>query len=109
MKKLVLNIVLTITILIIIVAGSYFIGIGVLGGSSFSLNSKDWVDFSSYFNGILSPILAAIAAVIAYYSLFRQITISRKESSLNEQISNYLNNINLLKSIILSESKLIIV
>lgn len=93
-------IVATTTVLIILVVTAYFLGVGVVGGAKFSFNAKDWVDFSSYFNGMLSPFLAALAAAIAFFSLSHQMRISRQDSSLNEQIANYLNNIKLLQAMI---------
>jgi hypothetical protein len=100
MKNPVVKILLVVSLLIILVIAAYVVGIGTIGGASFSLSAEDWVNFSNYFNDMLSPILAALAAVIAYYSLSHQIRIAREDSSLSEQISNYLNNINTLKNII---------
>ncbi len=93
-------VVLTSLILIAIVVGSYAIGIGVIGGGAFSFESSSWHGFAGYFNNMLSPILAAIAATIAFLSLTHQLKEARRESSLNEQIANYLNHLNLLRSMI---------
>ncbi|TXR53864.1 hypothetical protein [Reinekea thalattae] len=93
-------IILASVILIAIVVGSYAIGIGVIGGGKFSFESSSWHGFSGYFNNMLSPILAAIAAAIAFFSLTHQLKEARRESSLNEQIANYLNHLKLLQSMI---------
>jgi len=94
-------IIIAIVLLVSFVIFSYILGVGVIGKTSFSFASKDWVSFSSYFNGMLSPILAAIAAAVAFFSLTHQLKIARQESSQNEQISNYLNHIKLLQSMII--------
>ncbi|WP_144439552.1 hypothetical protein [Vibrio coralliirubri] len=89
-----------VVILIFLVVGAYIFGIGYLGNTELSFKASDWVDFSSFFNGMLSPILAALAAAIAFISLTQQLRESRKDASLNEQIGNYLNHINLLQGMI---------
>ena len=86
--------------LIAIVVGSYTIGIGLIGGGEFSFEASSWHEFSGFFNNMLSPILAAFAAAIAFFSLTHQLRESRRDSSLNEQIANYLSHINLLQSMI---------
>ena len=109
MKKLSAKLIITLSLtLISLVVGSYVIGIGVIGGGKFSFEALEWERFSSYFNNILSPILAAIAAAIAFFSLTHQLREARRESSLNEQIANYLNNIKLLQSMIDKRWKTII-
>lgn len=101
MEKLsVIKISIIIFSILFVVVGAYIFGVGILGGAEFSLNANDWVSFSSYFNGILSPLLAAIAAATAFFSLTYQLNLSRKDSSLNEQISNYLKHIEILQRII---------
>ena len=109
MIKLNLKIIFIISLLLIfIIASSYVIGVGIIGGASFSYNASAWVSFSSYFNNMLSPVLASIAAAIAFFSLTRQLSSARKDASLNEQISNYLNHINLLQKMIEKKWKTII-
>jgi len=76
------------------------LGVGIIGGHNFSYNPKSWESFAGYFNGLLSPILAALAAIIAFLSLTHQIRESRKEASLNEQIQNSLKNIELIQRMI---------
>lgn len=101
MERLNPTILITVIIVLIsIVVGSYIVGIGVLGESTFSYESQDWVRFSNFFNGMLSPILAALAAAIAFFSLTYQLKIARQDASLNEQIANYLNHIKLLQGMI---------
>lgn len=87
-------------LLIAVVVGAYMIGVGLIGGAKFSFGPKAWESFSGFFNNMLSPILAALAAAIAFYSLTIQIRESRQEASLNEQISNYLKNIEMLQRMI---------
>lgn len=87
-------------LLIVIVVGSYAIGIGLIGGRKFSFQASSWHEFSGFFNNMLSPILAAIAASIAFFSFTHQLRETRRESSLNEQIANYLSHINLLQNMI---------
>ncbi len=94
------KILLLVTLLIFLVVISYVIGVGIIGGNNFSLTPKDWESFSTYFNGMLSPILAAIAAAIAFFSLTYQLNAARKETALNEQISNYIKHIDLLQGMI---------
>ncbi|HCH1532102.1 TPA: hypothetical protein NKQ35_004628 [Vibrio parahaemolyticus] len=86
--------------LIALVVGAYAFGVGFVGKNDLSFKPSAWVEFSSFFNGMLSPILASLAAAIAFFSLTHQLNIARKESSLNEQISNYLNHINMLQNMV---------
>jgi len=94
------KILLLVSLLIFLVALSYIVGVGIIGKGEFSLTPKSWESFSIFFTGMLSPILAAIAAATAFFSLTYQLKVARQDTSLNEQIANYLNNIQILQSMI---------
>lgn len=100
LRKVVTTSLALILMLIFAVVTAYILGVGVIGGAPFSLGAEEWESFASFFNNMLSPMLAALAAAIAFFSLALQIRESRKDASLNEQITNYLNHIALLQRMI---------
>lgn len=100
LKKIATTSLTLILAMIFAVVAVYGLGVGWIGGARFSLGPAEWESFSSFFNNMLSPVLAALAAAIAFFSLSIQIRESRKDASLNEQISNYLNHIGLLERMI---------
>jgi preprotein translocase subunit SecG len=100
LRKVITTSLTLILMLIFAVVAAYIVGVGLIGGASFSLGAEEWERFASFFNNMLSPMLAALAAAIAFFSLALQIRESRKDASLNEQITNYLNHIALLQRMI---------
>ncbi|WP_078082655.1 hypothetical protein [Microbulbifer mangrovi] len=98
--KIIAYIITTILLIAAGVIASYVIGVGIIGGSNFSSAPEDWAEFSTYFNGMLSPILAGVAAAVAFISINHQLSAHKQDSTQNEKISNYLNHIKLLQNMI---------
>lgn len=75
---------------------AYYFEISLKGGYAYSATPDSWETFAVFINNILGPVLASIAALVAYFSLQIQLKENRKSQSLNQQVENYIRHIALL-------------